>query len=348
MNSGVFSVPASFLLAFGIGAGLIGVASVNAQIPDIPGMPSTISGAYLNTEAGVGIVFPEGWEGFEISAGGSTIASVSQGGLDTSGDMSAAMSLIISDKTEVEQEPDLSEPQNVPEDSTVDCDTATVSNVNVAGVTALESVVECTVDGTAIKGKTVMVDTESRWVVVSFMAPSEQYDENIGAVDNSIGTLEVDGAVDVEGIPDVGIDVGLTPMTQTVSVAGEDIDVSIRTSSDISDFQLDEESMSLSFTVEGDDGTEGATEIAIGRVLEGPYTVTIDGQATTDFEVTEASGETMITISYTHSVHEVIVTGTNVVPEFPVAIMAAVAAVIGAVALLSRTRLMGGFTAHRT
>lgn len=125
MNDRVLSSPALILLAFGIVAGLTAVGPVNAQIPDVPSIPSTISGAYVNAEAGVEIVFPEGWEGFEISAAGSTVASVAPGGLEgsstTGEEMPAAMSLIVSDKSEIQEEPDLSEPQNVPEDSTVDC-----------------------------------------------------------------------------------------------------------------------------------------------------------------------------------------------------------------------------------
>lgn len=288
----------------------------------------------------------------EISAEGSTIVSVYPGGLEgiTGEGIPSGMSLIVSDKTEVE-DPDPSEPQNVPEDSTVECGTATVGNVNVAGVTAIQSVIECTMDGTAIKTKTVMVETEARWVMASFTGPSEEYDQNVGEFDSSMSTLEVDGAINAEGVPggSIDVDVGLelTAMTRTVLVAGENVNVNLRTSSTISEFTLDEGNKRLSFQVDGEDGTEGTTEISIGRVLEGPYTVTIDGQATTDFEVTSAaSAEAMLTVSYTHSAHDVAVTGTNVVPEFPVVVIGAIAAIVGLVAVLSRTKLMSGFT-HR-
>jgi hypothetical protein len=346
VNNRVLLITASILLCLGVGVGLAGTTSASAQIPDIPGLPQTISGTYMNPEAGVEIVFPAGWEGMEISFEGSTIASVYPGGLSgiTDEGIPVAMTLVVSDKSEVE-EPDPSEPQNVPEDSTVQCGTATVGNVNVSGVTAMQSFIECTVDGTAIKTKTVMVDTEARWIIVSFMAPSAQYDQSINAVDNSIATLEVDGAIDVQGIPGGSMEIDLTSMIQTVSVAGENIDVSIRSSSTISEFRLDEENKRLSFMVDGQDGTEGTTEIAIGRILEGPYTVTIDDEMITNFEVIDGSSnsETMLKISYTHSIHEITVTGTNVVPEFPVPVLAAIATVIGVVAVLGRTRMFKPF-----
>ena len=306
-------------------------------------MPTMVSGAYINAEAGVEIEFPAGWEGTEFSAQGSTIVSVFPGGLEAAGSGGSAMSLIVSDKTEV-PEPDPSDPPNVPEDSTVECETATVSNVNVAGVTAIQSVVECTIDGTVTKTKTVMVDTETKWVLASFTGPSAEYDQNVGEFDSSLATLEVDGAVNAGGIPGGSIDVGLTATIQTVLIAGENVNLDVRSSSTVSAFELNEETKTLSFTVDGDTGTEGTTEISIGDVLEGPYTVTIDGQATTNFEETvSASGEVMLKISYTHSTRNVDVTGTNVVPEFPVAVIGVIAALIGIVAIVGRTRLVSGY-----
>lgn len=134
-------------------------------------------------------------------------------------------------------------------------------------------------------------------------------------------------------------------MVQSVVVSGNTIQVNLNSSSTISEFELDEESKRLSFRADGEAGSEGRTDISIGRILEGPYTVTIDGQATADFNVTNAaSGEAMISISYTHSVHDITITGTNVVPEFPVAVVGAVAGIIGVAALLARSKFMNGFT----
>ncbi|HEX2013976.1 MAG TPA: hypothetical protein VLA68_01990, partial [Nitrososphaera sp.] len=92
----------------------------------------------------------------------------------------------------------------------------------------------------------------------------------------------------------------------------------LKSNSTISDFMLEEENKRVTFKVDGENGTIGVTEIPIGRILEGPYTVTIDGQATSNFEVTPAgaSQEAVMRISYTHSVHDVSIAGTNVVPEF--------------------------------
>ena len=334
MRSYHTSVFISIFLAAVLGLGLI-VMPVSAQF-------SEVSGAYVNTEAGVEIEFPAGWEGTEISTQGSTIVSVFPGGLEAAGS-GTAMSLIVSDKTDA-PEPDPSGPPNVPEDSTVECGTASVSNVNLAGVTAIQSTVECTIDGTATKTKSVIVDTQTKWVLASFTGPSAEFDQNVAAFDSSLATLEVDGAVSAGGIPGVIIDLHLSATIQTVVIAGENVNLDVRSNSTLSAFELNEETKTLSFTVDGETGTQGRTEITIGRALEGPYTVTIDGQTTTDFEETvSASGEAMLAISYTHSEHDVDVTGTSVVPEFPVALLGVIAAIVGVVAILGRTRFVTGY-----
>jgi hypothetical protein len=138
-------------------------------------------------------------------------------------------------------------------------------------------------------------------------------------------------------------EIELTPSVQAVTVAGETITLDLNSSSTISEFALDEGSKSITFTVDGENGTAGVTEISIGRVLEGPYAVTIDGQVASDVKVTQAAGESIIRISYGDSASDVVITGTNVVPEFPLSLIVVIAAVLGAVILVGRSRLASRF-----
>lgn len=108
-----------------------------------------------------------------------------------------------------------------------------------------------------------------------------------------------------------------SPNTLNALIAGKLVAVDVKTSSKITNFIFDEKSKRLSFRAEGQTGTEGSTELSIGRVLQGPYVVTVDGRESTNFEITEADGVATIMILYTHSVHSITITGTNVVPEFP-------------------------------
>ena len=144
-------------------------------------------------------------------------------------------------------------------------------------------------------------------------------------------------------LPEAVDELELKPLVQSVVVAGEPIEVELNSSSTISEFKLDEENKRITFKVDGPTGTAGKTEMTIGRILEGPYTVTIDGEVTNDVEVSQGSGETIIGISYSHSIHDLSVTGTNVVPEFPISAIGVVAALVGVVILLGKSRRAGNF-----
>jgi hypothetical protein len=138
---------------------------------------------------------------------------------------------------------------------------------------------------------------------------------------------------------------GTPPPAFSVLIKGKLVGVDVKTSSTITNFILDEKSKRLSFRVEGESGTAGSTEMSIGRILEGPYSVTIDGKVTTDFEVSNgAEGVATIKISYTHSVHSITITGVNVMPEFPLLI--GLVAASGLAAIIATTRLDRIFRTH--
>ncbi len=132
---------------------------------------------------------------------------------------------------------------------------------------------------------------------------------------------------------------------RSVQIAGDTIEVELNSSSTISEFKLDRENKRVCFNVEGTAGAGGRTEISIGRILEGPYTVMIDSQATNDFEVApaDASGETAISISYPGNNHNIAISGANVVPEFPLSAIGASAAIVGLVIFISRCKFIGVF-----
>lgn len=125
--------------------------------------------------------------------------------------------------------------------------------------------------------------------------------------------------------------------------SGETIDLEMESTSQVTGLALDQESNRITFRVEGETGTTGVTRVPVGRILSGPYTVMMDGQPFDDFEVLQRQGETIIKLTYTHSVHEVTVTGASVVPEFPAALMAALVALsLVAVITLGRLRFYRG------
>jgi hypothetical protein len=262
----------------------------------------------------------------------------------TESDVDTVLTLMMTDKSTR----DTSDPSTYTQKQ-MECSEPSITSRSAAGVQGTQITVECPGDDQKIR--IVAVETETNIVAVMFSAPISEFDANVGVFDSAVASLNVQGAVDSEGTGGTSggggdggglVSIELTTVTRAVVIAGADVDVNIRTNSTIGQLELDEENKRVSFTVDGEDGTTGTTEIEIGKMLEGPYTVAIDGQATTDFEVAnEGSAEAVLTVSYTHSEHDVDITGTNVVPEFPAVAIGAIAAIIGIVALMGRTRFLG-------
>jgi hypothetical protein len=153
----------------------------------------------------------------------------------------------------------------------------------------------------------------------------------------SLVNAEVSGSVP---LPEL-----LTTHAVSISASAEPIELNIRSSSTVSGFVFSEESKMISFSATGEDGTKGVTVVTVGSVLEGPYTVMVDGTAVTDFKTTEtAEGETEIEVTYDHSTREISITGTQVVPEFPVTMLImgiAIATIIALAAVTTKRKGTG-------
>lgn len=124
------------------------------------------------------------------------------------------------------------------------------------------------------------------------------------------------------------------------ATTGEQFNVGIASSSNVSNFQFSQEQKAVKFTVEGQTGTTGVTHVTVPKaMLSGNMMVMVDGQVVTPdsnnvIVTSNTSTETTFELNYHHSQHEVTVTGTSVVPEFPVS-MLAMAAALGSVSVLA-------------
>jgi hypothetical protein len=107
---------------------------------------------------------------------------------------------------------------------------------------------------------------------------------------------------------------------ETVAFVDKSFEFPVNSMSTVPAIEFDEQGKQLSFTVSGESG--GTTWAPISWLLEGPYTVMMDGTEVTDYDASENSETGEITLMLFHSggTHDVVVTGTNAVPEFPYAI----------------------------
>jgi hypothetical protein len=315
-------------------------------MPNIPQMEE-VSGEYVNDDIGVRITFPDGWSGIAMDTPQGTMATVAPGGME-SGEVTQAMTLAMTERTN-EQPKDPSD--FTQQDS--ECDEPTSKQITVSGAQATETTMTCTdSDGKVTKVKMVLAQTETHWISAMYMAPVADYDSNVGKFDSSVKTLNILNVESMESPPDVEVsDVEITDVETTsdiedevkletrnmpVSVDGKNVDVRFQTSLAITKFGLDENNKKISFTTSGD--KDGQTLVSVGTVLKGPYAVTIDDEMAKDYVMAD---EQTLQLSLLAGTHEISISGTQVVPEFPVAVVGLIVAIIGMVAIVGRTKLFG-------
>jgi hypothetical protein len=321
---------------------LTSTAAFGQGMPNIPQMDE-VSGKYSNDDVGVRIEFPFGWSGIAMQIPAGTIATVAPGGME-SGEPSQIMTLAMIERTNAQPK----DPSEFTQQDS-ECDAPTVKQITVSGAAASESTMTCTgADGKEFKVKIVAAQTETHWISAMFMAPALEFDSSVSKFDSSVSTLNILNVENMEGETETTDDT--TPETTEqpaklesrnvpVSVGGKNVDVLLESSSSITKFGLDEETKKISFTADGDNA--GTTNLSLGNVLKGPFVVMVDGEVTQDF-TTDEQGQTL-EMTYSSGNHEISISGTQVVPEFPLGVVAVIATLIGIVAILGRTKLFSNY-----
>ena len=135
----------------------------------------------------------------------------------------------------------------------------------------------------------------------------------------------------------------VSPNAFAVKAEGKDFDVNLASNSDVSNLQFDAQAKKISFTVSGETGTKGTTDITIPKsLLSGNFSVMIDGQVMSQADVIETANtqdETTLEINYHHSTHTIDIVGTNAVPEFPTSLLVLAAAIGLLVVFASRQHI---------
>jgi hypothetical protein len=166
-------------------------------------------------------------------------------------------------------------------------------------------------------------------------------------VESSI-ELEADALGIVEAITSATLQSSLKiavaePRSHLVNINNQTFAVTYASNSALDGFEFKEQEKTVSIFAEGSTGTTGVLEISIPKaLLSGEMAVFIDDNLASEEQVllkTDTENLTIFEISYSHSIHQIEVTGTSVTPEFPFAALAAAVAIGSALLLLSRTRL---------
>lgn len=217
------------------------------------------------------------------------------------------------------------------------------SYINFNDMIMMHAITECK-DQTDVsryhKSNIYNVATKENLISVGLSSNSARgYEDNLYKFEQSINTLKVRDSIDHRTIWSKPL--GLQSQPHSIEVKGKQIEIELESNSEISNLVFDDKHKKLSFNAQGANGTSGLAIVPVSVFLEGPYSITIDGEATQDFQVVEdmIAGETLLEIMYNHSVHQITITGTNVVPEFAVYLLGVLAAVMGIVAAIGRMKV---------
>jgi hypothetical protein len=311
------------------------VFQTNAQMPGMGG--TSVSGKYVNSDFGIEIVFPEGWTGSEIPMemfGVKTVmvAVVQDPNMMATG-TGAMITLTFTKKIEGS---DPLPPPTTSMSPEAECNGEN-QEVEINGISAVEHVMECTsVDPSgnpiSAKMKYYDIETENIFLFVTYMGvPPSLYEEHAAKFEESLKTLKVASAA--------GSSSAVTVHHQSSTF---DVMASL-TNGMVDSITVDEDFTSIILELETS-ATDGELTIALPRALidsksggaNDEFIVVVDGDEV-DYEETETTNtERTLMIMVPAGTEEIEIVGTQVVPEFPLAVMAVMGAIIATAIVMSR------------
>lgn len=337
-----------------------------AASASIESAAKNVSGRYVDSELGLELEFPVNWTGVEakLPSGGdipidkmvlvySQMPSMPLPSNTTFLDYSAFIMIFSGDITDIlsgeyaSSTAGIVSEENEQSDFDFDCQTSDEVNIKRIGdqkeILAFEATGECSFPIGKLKMKiygTAVQDDKIVYIIFAALS-GRGYDHLIRDFEDTVATLRLDETTDISDSSNYVSTGEFQLSAQTAVVEGNPYEIEILSNSEVSEFEFDEQNRRLSFTVSGQNGTTGTTSIEIGRVLEPPYHVKIDGRLMengTLLIADDTTGKYTLNLNFGHSVHEIEISGANVVPEFPIQMIAFVSGFVGIVALAGRTR----------
>jgi hypothetical protein len=258
---------------------------------------------YSSSEYGVEITFPKGWNRLHIPGNGSVVEVATSSKIDERSISelvkSPSIFLIINKQ-------DSAVAMSPPLVNNVDCSTIFRNYELVHGIPAMESTIHCKMETSSINIKSITMNTGTRWIVLMYSSPSSRFDDYVASFEDSLGTLTIKD-----------------PNLWFLTIEGANIPITINSSSIVTDVGVDAQNKRIFFSTEGGISSNVVTTISIGRILQGPYAVTVDQNTNSKFRTIEGTSDTDTSLEISHppGAHTIEIVGTNVIPEFPVSFL---------------------------
>jgi hypothetical protein len=184
----------------------------------------------------------------------------------------------------------------------------------------------------------IMSDGSDRFVSYGLWADEQRYSEYLDEFEQSARSIRIENATAIDlkllfgpyfaSVPDLMVDNGNLTATlhpELISPSG------------IEGLALD--STSLTVSIDGSSQDQEFLILNTGELLSGPHVVAVDGEPANGTILRSGSQEFLFVVYDKEGPHKVTITGTAVVPEFPLPALFALAAV-GAVVIAGRMRII--------
>ena len=277
--------------------------------------PAIILGDYADPELGLEVVFPEGWAAIEF--------------------VSEAIEYVDSTKMVMAEPPTFSQTRNFDDFVTIGifstkisgsdyqgmlenfeetgCEipkTATIMEIN--GMKAIEFEMDCVLEATgapisAISHSFLIDDAQ---INTMFMAGSDQiYNKEFSTYEKFLDSLTIKNTKDLSDPSKMASLFGLSTTQKTVQIGSNKKEITLISKSSITDFTFDKQTEGLSFSIVGE---SDSISIYPDKILNPPYSVTIDGKDSDNITIAEdkTTGKTLISIYYVPVGKTITVTGT--------------------------------------
>jgi hypothetical protein len=185
----------------------------------------------------------------------------------------------------------------------------------INGAIGTASEASCTADGEKLLMKSLLIETTTNMVMAAYVSPEASYEDSIAEFSETLRSFKVFNAVEPS------LSQSLNSSYYEINAANTLVTLEVLSSSSVPEFTLDEANRQILVQVNEQGNTPGVAIVPAGIVLEGPYSISVDGEAI-DVDTpgmllrSEPTGEEVIKVSYPPGQHAISITGARVVPEF--------------------------------
>lgn len=290
-------------------------------------LPTSVSGTYSNSDFGLEMQLPDGWQGIEQQKDDLTLVMVSPGvtmqpfsqGSQMSDKLDfSAFSLVMGDYNKIVEQIG----STVSEQTDCSSDSAQIIELNSMKTLEMEANCKDPTVGT-VKGLQYLFATKDGAVMAVYVAvsnnPDKTFEQNIEKFKDSLDTLKIQNTVDISNPSEFASTVDATASKESVTKNGKTIEVPFVSNSTITNVSFDEDNNQLSFEPKGKPNTSGTTGVYLGDVLEEPYSVTVGENQIDNFIVVHdtTNGQTSIDIEYKHPAGLITITNQIKATEIP-------------------------------